>query len=33
VLFGCVVGLAVSALMAWIWPLPGPAVTAPHGSE
>ena len=33
VLFGCVVGLVVSALMARVWPLPGPAATAPDGSE
>jgi len=33
VLFGCVVGLTVSALMARVWPLPGLAATAPYGSE
>ena len=33
VLFGCVVGLAVSALMAWVWPLPEPAATASQRSE
>lgn len=32
VLFGCVVGLAVSALMSRVWPLPGPAATAPDSS-
>jgi uncharacterized membrane protein YccC len=33
VLFGCAVGLVISALMARIWPLPGPTATVPCGSE
>ena len=33
VLFGCVVGLVVSALMARVWPLPERDATAPDGSE
>jgi uncharacterized membrane protein YccC len=33
VLFGCVAGLGVSALMSRVWPLPEPAATVPHGSE
>lgn len=31
VLFGCFVGLAISALMARVWPLPEPAATLPDG--